>query len=95
MLFIPFAIFLLNGSFLHAEIYDRVFTSQEKCMESVKGAISKALEDVPDGGSIKGGCLPLGDGVKAPQKDPRASTDPKGVFYDPLHPENLLKYTSR
>ena len=76
MLFVPFAIFLLNSQFVHAQVYDRVFTSQQECMDSVKASISKALQKAPEGGSIRGGCLPIGSGVNSVYKPSTEPTDP-------------------
>lgn len=73
MLYVPFAIFLMNSAFVHADIFDKPYPSLETCMDAVKMAGAKASESLPEGGSVKVGCLPLGEGVIAA---PRASQEP-------------------
>lgn len=94
-LFVPFAIFLLNGTFVHSETYD-IPMPWDKCMHEVAEAVTEANRKAPEGGKVKGGCLPLGDDVTVAPKAPKELTDasPKsGVPLDPIHPENNLKYT--
>ena len=66
MLYVPIFIFLLNGSFTHVGAYDKVYMDYQLCLHDVAEAVTGALKDAPEGRSVKGGCLPLGDGVKPP-----------------------------
>jgi len=79
MLFVPFAIFLLNNVYVHSEVYDKVYTSKTECMNDVVRAIQNATENAPKGGSAIGGCLPLPKDVKLPveaPKKPKAHSGP-------------------
>lgn len=78
-LFIPFALFILNGAYVHSFTVDNPKTFEE-CMHDVADATKKASSSLPPGGKIVGGCLPLPAGVRAPQsKEPldKKSLDPE------------------
>lgn len=70
-LFVPFAVFLLNQSYVHSEVYDKVYTSKTECMADVTQAVQNALEKAPEGSGIVGGCLPLPQGTKPPVEAPK------------------------
>lgn len=72
MLFVPFAIFLLNNAFVHAEFYDKVYTDKTKCELAVQHAADDAIQTLPDGASVTVACLPLPSRATLP-----ASKDPK------------------
>lgn len=73
MLFVPFAIFLLNNVFVHAEIYDKVYADKETCLHAVQHAADDAIQVLPEGGSVTVACLPLPSKTVAPTaKGPRA-----------------------
>ena len=71
-LFVPFAIFLMHDAFLHSDIYDKVYTSKQECMEDVSHAVQNATEKAPEGGRVIGGCLPLPEGTKPPVDAPKS-----------------------
>lgn len=73
MLYIPFFLFILNGHFQHALIVDKTFIDSKVCMHEVAEAIAND-HNIPEGGVVKGGCLPLGDDVKAAVKAPGEAT---------------------
>lgn len=78
-LFIPFALFILNGAYVHSFTVDNPQTYAQ-CMEATAHAVKEASAKAPEGGKVIGGCLPLPAGVRAPQsKEPldKKSLDPE------------------
>ncbi len=79
MLYVPFAVFLLNSVFHHVAAYDQVFDSKEACMDQVTIALARAQESMPEGGTITGGCLTLPERTKAPSREPKPMASQKEV----------------
>jgi hypothetical protein len=75
--YIPFFIFLLNGSFHHAMTVDKPM-SNELCLHEVSQAIGSA-KNLPDGGKIIGGCIPLPKDTTLEPKDPVLAPNEKSA----------------